>query len=80
MAPTNVNESNQSALWQQLYLPKTADGKNKKKNILKNFKFETGDFVRISFLRKAFSREYDQKWSDEIFRVARRYKREGIPV
>ena len=80
MAPNNVNESNQSALWQQLYLPKTADGKNKTKNIPKNFKFEIGDFVRISFLRKAFSREYDQKWSDEIFRVARRYKREGIPV
>ena len=79
MSSSDVNESNQSALWQQLYLPKPANDRSKIKDTPKNFKFEIGDFERISFLRKAFSREYDQKWSDEIFRVARRYKPEGIP-
>ena len=31
-------------------------------------------------LKKTFSREYDQKWSDEIFIISKRFWRDNIPV
>ena len=79
MAPSDVNKNNKSSLWKQQYLP-PGGAKIRSKESMKKFKFKTGDFVQISFLKKAFSREYDQKWSDEIFRVAKRFRREGLPV
>ena len=47
--------------------------KNEKKN---SFKFKVGDFVRISRARKTFTREYDQRWSGELFQIV---NRDGIP-
>ena len=80
MAPNDVNDSNESFLWKQQYLPhKKFDSLNVKKSI-KPFKFSVGDTVRVSYLKKKFSREYHQKWSDEIFRISKRFRREGLPV
>lgn len=39
-----------------------------------------GDKVCISHLRKLFSREYDVRWTGEVFTIDKRFKREGIPV
>ena len=39
-----------------------------------------GDRVRISHLRKIFTREYDEKWSGEIFVVSERRLRGGLPI
>ncbi|XP_062619356.1 uncharacterized protein LOC134280919 [Saccostrea cucullata] len=44
------------------------------------YKFKVGDKVRISKISSIFDREYDQKWSGEIFIVFRRFLRNGIPV
>lgn len=44
------------------------------------YKFNVGDKVRISNIKSVFDREYDQKWSGEIFIVRRRFLRNGIPV
>lgn len=44
------------------------------------FTFDEGQTVRISHVRSAFDREYSQKWTDEVFVIDRRYKREGLPV
>lgn len=44
------------------------------------YKFNVGDKVRISNITSVFDREYDQKWSGEIFIVRRRFSRNGIPV
>ena len=78
MKPVEVDKNNESALWKQQYLPPVE--KHIKPAALKRYKFSPGDYVRISFLRKTFSREYDQKWSDEIFKVTKRFRREGIPL
>jgi hypothetical protein len=48
---------------------------NNKKSLL-----NVGQYVRISFLRHPFSREYREKWSTEIFQIFRRYMRDGIVV
>ena len=80
MQPNDVNDSNESFLWKQQYLPhKKVDSLNLKKS-KKPFKFSVGDTVRVSYLKKKFSREYHQKWSDKIFRISKRFRREALPV
>ena len=39
-----------------------------------------GDRVRVSSLKGIFDREYDFKWSGEIFIVKNRYRRDGSNV
>ena len=39
-----------------------------------------GDHVRISHLRNIFTREYDEKWSGEIFLVSKSRLRGRIPI
>ena len=80
MAPQEVNETNESTLWKQLYLPHKSNKIEASHNKTKRYKFAVGDTVRISFLKKTFSREYDQKWTDEIFIISKCFRREGLPV
>ena len=76
MKPTEVTEKNEAKLWGQMYaslsnpLLRKGDG-----DIL-----NVGDYVRISFLKTVFSREYRQKWSSEIFQIYRRSLRDGVMV
>jgi len=56
---------------------KTIVKKGRKRN---KFRFKVGGQVRISHLRQLFDREYDQKWTGEVFTVTKRWLREGIPV
>ena len=43
------------------------------KNEKATFKFKVGDFVRVSHARKTFTREYDQRWSGELFQSQQRW-------
>ena len=82
MTPIEVNKDNEAEVWQMLYLPFKKD-KSKKIPGIKakaKFKFEIGDTVRITHLQKAFSREYDTRWSEEIFKIKMRQLREALPV
>ena len=51
-----------------------------KKKIKKQFKFDIGDTVRTSMLQDKFTRSYDSGWSDQIYKVNLRYKRQGEPI
>ena len=62
--PASVNQENQSEVWMEQY------GKTPMQKADGPFKFEVGDFVRISHLRRAFQREYDERYTGEIFKVA----------
>lgn len=42
--------------------------------------FKIDDMVRISRLRRAFEREYDERWSGEQFAVTSRGFKQGIPI
>ena len=44
------------------------------------FLFKVGDKVRISHLCSASQREYDIKWSGEIFKISKRFIRQGQPI
>ena len=53
----------------------------KKKSVKKKkFRFATGDKVHISHLRSLFQREYDQRWTGEVFTVTKSWSREGVYV
>ena len=39
-----------------------------------------GDYVRISSTKHIFQRDFEQKWTDEVFIIQRRFFRQGIPV
>ena len=54
--------------------------KKKKKKKKNPFRYKVGDTVRISHLRNVFTREYDQKWTGEVFTITRRLLRNDIPV
>lgn len=61
-------------------LEKTNKSLIKKKRPKQIFKNKIGDDVRISQLKHPFQRDYQQKWTEEYFKVSNRYKRDGIPV
>ena len=55
-----------------MYWPNLSNKPDKKR---KNnfFAFKVGDKVRISHLQSSFQREYDIKWSGEIFKISKRF-------
>jgi hypothetical protein len=59
------------------YFAKSNDNKGVKKF---TFKFKIGDKVRIAQLRNIFSREYDEKWSGEVFNISFRFWRNNTPI
>ena len=44
----------------------------------KPYKYQIGDQVRISHLKYTFQRDYQQKWTEEIFRVRRRLQKQAF--
>jgi hypothetical protein len=70
--PKSVTKDNQAEVWQVQYgnTPKP-DGP---------FKLKEGDYVRISHLRRAFQREYDERYTGEIFKVKTRRVRGGLNI
>jgi hypothetical protein len=87
MAPMDVDKDNEGEIRLQQYLIKHGRPKQKtkiKKEVKKRkrliFKFKIGDKVRIPIIKGKFDREYDQKWTTEVFTVSDRFKRRGIPV
>ena len=91
--PASVNEKNADEIRLVAYLstqkksPKrnTDKMKTSKKSMLKKrnkmvFKYKIGDDVRISQLKHSFQRDYQQKWTEEYFKVFKRYQRDGISV
>ena len=77
--PINVNKTNEKQLWWQMYWPKEPYDPNRKKHEIK-YAFKIGDRVRTTFLRRPFQREYDTKWTGEIFKITRRFIRQGQPI
>ena len=77
MKPKDVNDTTQLKLWAEQYLTSSNYAKHRKKPF---YKFDINDFVRLSFLSNVFSREFDQKWTGEIFKVSKRYAKQGFPI
>jgi hypothetical protein len=65
VAPTEVNEHNECAVRDRLFTPIIAS-----KGIVK---FKVGDTVRLSGAKRAFSKGYRDKWTEELFKVVKVY-------
>ena len=82
LSPAEITKNNEALLWKHMYVdsmkPKSSVKKIRKPT--KKFKFKLGDYVRISSTKTTFQRDYEQKWTEELFVIDRRYLRQGIPV
>ena len=47
--------------------------KNHMKEHERKYAFKIGDRVRTTFLCRPFQREYDTRWTGEIFKITRRF-------
>jgi transposase InsO family protein len=74
-----VDDELESRLRQYL-LRQKEDKIKPKKSRPQPYKYKMGEVVRISHIRGVFDREYSQKWTGELFRVTKRYRRQGIPI
>jgi len=80
-APVSITEGNEAIVWKRLYVDSLKRKPvMKKKKLSKPYKFKIGDFVRISSGRRTFQRDYEQKWTEEVFIIHKRYLRQGIPI
>ena len=61
-------------IWWQMYWPKEPYDPKRKKHEIK-YAFKKGDRVRTTFLHRPFQREYDTRWTGEIFKITRRFMR-----
>ena len=92
MSPFDALATKDSVLWRNQYglidkqkqsSSSTKSKKNKAKRKHYNpspYKFKVGDNVKISMIKKPFEREYDERWTYEIFSVADRHLNQGIPL
>lgn len=76
-APKDVTKRNEANLWAFMYLKKSKRVKSKRQT---PFKFKVGDFVRISYTKHPFRRSYQQQYTGEVFKIAKRFRIQGIPI
>ena len=82
MTPTKARDTKPTILWHIQYDPKLKPVKKEKKlpKYKTKFSFKIGDRVKLSHLRNLFDREYDQKWTTEVFTILDRSMQQGIPL
>ncbi|VDI83172.1 Hypothetical predicted protein [Mytilus galloprovincialis] len=77
MAPIEVKKENAETVRLSKYFSRPHSGKLKK---IYHFRFKLGDRVRLTYLRNIFSREYDKKWTGEVFTISGRFWRSMTPL
>ena len=89
MAPNEVTEANQETVWFNRYFPPAAykkafkvalRGRGLRKRTKPKFRFQVGDTVLVSYLKKPFDRAYDENYSAETFTVVSRRLDQGLPI
>ena len=77
MSPIDVRRDNEEEARLATYL-----SRKKPERSLQTFrfKFKVGYYVRISHTRNIFTRAYDESWTGQIFKVAQRFLRDGVPL
>ena len=72
LSPAGVKK--EAIVWKRMYVDTARQGRGRRP-----FKFNVGDKVRLTHVRRTFQRDHQEKWTEEVFVVARRYKKDGIP-
>ena len=74
LAPIEVTAQNESMVWKKQYV----DTSMKTSKPRRKYKFSVRDQVRISHLKYTFQRDYQQKWTEEIFKIRQRFRIHGF--
>lgn len=82
ISPSEVKKGNEDNVWDYVYgLQKqrhmTKD-KSQSKKSTSDFKYKIGEMVRLSYIKKPFQRDYQQKWTEELFKIIKRMTVDGI--
>ena len=83
MSPKNALQTDDPTLWKIQYglKPKKIKVERKHPPKIKNpFHFKVGERVKLSHLRGAFEKDYDEKWTGEIFSITHKYEKQGFPI
>lgn len=75
-SPRDVTKANEADVWAYQYL-KPVKIKSFKRT---PFQLKADDMVRISHENAVFKRAYNEQFSKEIFKVAQRFRMQGIPM
>ena len=76
-APAEVTNSNVYEVWLRRFLPYSEA--HSKAKIIKHA-YKIGQRVHLSVLKGTFTRQTDRKWTSEVFRIVRRFHRDGLPL
>ena len=76
LAPAEITKTNEAVVWKKMYVD-TSENTVKKRG---EHKFKINDQVRISHLKYTFQRDYQQKWTEEIFKIYKRFRKSGLNV
>lgn len=74
--PEEVTTSNEKEIWFRQYAEPML---NKPIKTVKS-KFKVGDLVRITHIKDKFTREYNERWTGELFRIIQVSKANRIPM
>jgi hypothetical protein len=80
MPPDKVTKGKEINVWWKMYWSKSVKPEKKTKKVRKPFRFKVCDKVRLTYIRNPFTREYDEKWTGEIFKISPKIIRDGLPV
>ena len=78
-APVEITKGNEDITWKHLYIDilKPNHYFKSKRKTLNKFKYKRYDLIRSSHLKKVFNRDYQEKWTEENFKVESRKLRQG---
>ena len=73
-SPADITKKVESKVWKYMYIDKL----KLEPKTRKIFKFKIGQNVRISHMKYVFQRDYHIKWTQEVFIVTHRCKKQGL--
>lgn len=83
LSPNQVTVDNEAEIWDRIYNT-ASDGnisRSKQKYMKRfRFKFRIGDIVRLSVSKYTFQRDYQHKWTSELFKISERYFKQDLPI
>lgn len=90
MSPSDVTTANQEDVWFRMYFPPTAYKRafQKARHLTTRhvrkprdpFKYDVGDTVRVSYLKDTFMRDFEERYSGEVFTITAKRLDQGIPI
>jgi hypothetical protein len=73
-SPISVKPSDEYKIWKRLYETDRPD------SIISKFRFNIHDTVRVSAIKHAFTREFDEQWTREYFFITDRFMKDIQPL